>query len=57
MTGAEAKARLIELQTIPGASDPEAAHSEADKVLCQLLRDIGYDDVVTEWEKINKWYA
>lgn len=57
MTGAEAKARLIELQTIPGDGDPEAAHSEADRVLCLLLSEIGYDDVVAEWDKITKWYA
>jgi hypothetical protein len=57
VTGAEAKARLIELQTVPGDGDPEAAHAEADDVLCQLLYEIGYDDVVREWHKIPKWYA
>jgi hypothetical protein len=32
-------------------------HSSADKVLCQLLRSLGYDEVVNEYELIDKWYA
>lgn len=46
--------RLIELQK-PG--DTEASHSDADKVLCDLLVALGYASVVDEWEKVNKWYA
>mgnify|MGYP007046703479 CR=1 FL=1 len=37
--------------------DLEADHSSADKVLCQLLRSLGYDEVVNEYELIDKWYA
>ena len=32
-------------------------HSSADDVLCALLSALGYDDVVTEYHKVNKWYA
>lgn len=49
---AEAIARLQEL---PG--DPEYDHAEADRVLCQLLLAIGFDDVVEAWRKVPKWYA
>jgi hypothetical protein len=37
--------------------DNELAHSEADKVLCELLKNLGYKEVVDVWEKIDKWYA
>lgn len=40
-----------------GHGDPESAHVNADKVLCDLLRALGYGDVVDEWEKVEKWYA
>ena len=30
----------------------ESAHIEADAVLCELLSDLGYGDVVEEWRKI-----
>ena len=37
--------------------DIEAAHMQADEVLCELLRDLGYIDVVDAWEAVEKWYA
>jgi hypothetical protein len=37
--------------------DQEAAHDEADEILCWLLRELGYGDVVDEWSKVKKWYA
>ena len=37
--------------------DPESAHEEADKALCDLLKLLGFADVVEEWEKVEKWYA
>lgn len=38
-------------------TDIEAAHSIADNVLCSILIELGYEDVVLEYNKINKWYA
>lgn len=46
--------RLKKMQE-PG--DPMANHEKADKLLCTLLRQLGYADVVREWQKIFKWYA
>lgn len=39
------------------SGDTEAAHSDADDVLCQLLSALGYNNVVLEWNKVLKWYA
>jgi len=36
--------------------DTECAHIKADNILCDLLKDIGFGEVVIEYEKINKWY-
>jgi hypothetical protein len=46
-----------ELQEIQNSKDYEQAHVEADKILCDLLRELGYGDVVDEWEKVEKHYA
>ncbi len=35
----------------------EFSHVAADKVLCELLTTLGYEDVVKEYIKINNWYA
>lgn len=48
------KRRLVDLQA---AGDPEAAHGEADDVLCELLTVLGYKDIVAEWQLVQKWYA
>lgn len=37
--------------------DTEVAHINADDVLCDLLKSLGYADVVLEYEKIEKWHA
>lgn len=37
--------------------DPETAHEAADTVLCDLLRALGYGDVVDAYLDVEKWYA
>ncbi len=54
MTSHEAIAQLQELQS---NGDIENAHIIADKILCDLLKDLGYSDVVLEWKNVEKWYA
>lgn len=56
MTRKQAIERLREAQKV-GARDPETGHGDADDVLCELLKAMGYGDVVDEWEKVEKWYA
>ena len=47
-------ARLKELQQ---SDDTEAAHVEADWIICNLLDDLGYENIVKEYDAIMKWYA
>lgn len=54
MTREQAIEALKKCQEI---ADQEEAHSKADYVLVGFLRSLGYDDVVVEWAKVDKWYA
>ena len=48
---------LIKLRKLQKSGDTESAHSSADYILCQLLERLGYEDVVREWEEVDKWYS
>lgn len=48
---------LSELKAAQANSDIESAHGDADDVLCDLLRELGYGDVVDAWLQVPKWYA
>jgi hypothetical protein len=37
--------------------DIEINHCEADDILCDLLNDLGYTELVNEFKKLEKWYA
>ena len=37
--------------------DIEMDHEKADEVLCDLLKELGYSDIVSLWNRIPKWYA
>ena len=54
MTREEALAELAEIKK---DTDREAAHMDADHVLCRLLMSLGYEDVVDAYHNIGKWYA
>ena len=55
MTPEEALAELKKIADCAG--DTERDHSEADEVLCALLRFYGQEEVVKEFEALDKWYA
>ena len=38
-------------------SDPEEAHYLADEILCEILYELGYDEIVDIFDNIRKWYA
>ena len=41
-----------------GQLDPENAHYEADQIICNFLKDLGFADVVEAYKAIQpKWYA
>lgn len=53
---------LKRLQTIVEESrsvgaDVEAAHTEADEILCDILDMLGFEDIVEAYKAIEKWYA
>ncbi|MEE8270814.1 MAG: hypothetical protein V3R98_03655 [Alphaproteobacteria bacterium] len=50
----EAETRLEELQLL---GDLELAHVEADRVLCDLLTKLGFNNIVAEYEAIDKYYG
>jgi len=54
MTKEDALRELAECQE---NYDIEIAHLNADEVLCTLLTALGYEDVVTEYNKVPKWFA
>lgn len=37
--------------------DTEMAHIQADEIICAVLEELGYKDIVDEYNKIYKWYA
>lgn len=37
--------------------DPEDWHQEADAILCTLLEELGYNDIVQLYKTLTKWYA
>ncbi len=37
--------------------DYEGAHSDADEILIELLKSLGYNQTVEAWEAVGKWYA
>jgi hypothetical protein len=37
--------------------DNEDNHIRADEVLCDILDLLGYEDLVSLWHKVGKWYA
>ena len=54
MTDEEAAAE-IEAKCMHG--DVEAAHCDADAILCDVLRGLGYTKTVEAWKRVDKWYA
>lgn len=38
-------------------SDVEAQHIRADWLLCQILETIGYEETVSAFNDLKKWYA
>ena len=45
------------IQNYCNSDDTEQNHVEADKALKLCLIELGYEELVKEYEKVNKWYA
>ena len=37
--------------------DEEARHIYEDDLLCDLLTELGYEEIVEQYNKTGKWYA
>ena len=37
--------------------DPEQTHQQAAAILCDLLRKLGFEDVVDVYNEGEKWYS
>lgn len=48
---------IEQLEILAKNDDYEAAHIRADDILCILLTELGYGDVVDKYEYVGKWYA
>jgi hypothetical protein len=50
--------RIIkELKALGKMSDIEGAHIDADNLLCDFLKKLGYDKVAEAFDDLSKWYA
>jgi hypothetical protein len=54
MTPDEFKARMEEVLLVGSC---EYRHEDADDLMCEVLRSLGYGDGVDIFEKMEKWYA
>jgi hypothetical protein len=48
---------LARLHELTQSDDTEGAHGNADDILCEILSELGYDDIVETYNRVNKWYA
>ncbi len=46
-----------EMKDLEEHDDGEQAHSQADAILCEVLKKLGLSELVEAWEKVPKWYA
>jgi hypothetical protein len=51
------KEAIKTLRSVKRYDDIELGHIEADKVLCELLASLGYEDVIKAYDKVVKWYV
>jgi len=42
---------------LDGEYDPEEQHADADKLLCETLKELGYEEGINVYNQIDKWYA
>jgi len=51
------KSCVQQLENLDSESDAELRHIKADDILCSLLIELGYSDVVEKFNDLDKWYA
>lgn len=52
---------VAELDAMPADTDEENAHGEADRILCEVLRESGLNEVADAFERardrVGFWYS
>jgi hypothetical protein len=46
-----------ELKELENHLFTEQSHQIADELLCELLTELGFSDIVSLFEDLDKWYA
>lgn len=46
--------KMIEISS---DDDEESAHVNADNLLCEVLRKLGFGELVNVYERVHKWYS
>lgn len=49
--------QYAERMTACQSGDIEAAHADADRLLVNLVAELGYAKTAAAWQAIDKWYA
>ena len=54
----ELKNKFLKLMLdLQNETDIEANHTKADNLLCELLTELGYDEIVEAYNNLPGWYA
>lgn len=48
---------LKRMKQLQESGDIEVAHIEADDILCEVLLQLGYKELVDAFNDLAKWYA
>ena len=54
---ADIKELCEQMRALQDMWDVEEAHKKADDILCEALRQLGYNELVSLYKKIDKWYS
>lgn len=57
LTKEELENYLAKLKEYAESDDPEDAHCGADRVLCEIVSKLGYQEIINAWKEVPKWYA
>ena len=49
--------RMQQIETQADGETLEGTHEEADWLMCELLRCLGYGEGIDTYHRIGKWYA
>lgn len=48
---------LKKMKILKQLGDEEVSHTMADKLLCDILKELGFEELVNEFNKLDKCYA